>query len=1279
MAKCWHVICLSAVIFLATLTSSRAGCPENLPDLQPWGLLSTWGGAVAPSPGDNVTLKSGMRIILSSIEAPAQEPLTLGFVFIEENATLVISPLSKYPLLLRSKGIEVRGKLLAGSSDCPINTSTIIELYGDRLPLGSRGDPPPAIRKGVYAVGRGVVEFHGADVGKGWTRIASPHAAGSTHLFVRSGAEQWSPGSRIVVATTHFRDHAEYSENEERGIMAVLPHSDRADCVASAMVAGADASLCAISVLVLDQPLNYAHFAHKSDASYAAEVMLLNRTLIVRGSSDSDYTQQNPGADKCKVFHMSAPCADQAIDGDGGHMLAEGSMTHMHLSNVELYRMGQTNVRGRYPVHFHMMGESEGRASARSCSVHRSFYRCFVIHGTHAVMLDGNAAFDAIGNCFYLEDGVEERNILSRNLAMHVHFLISPETATPSNPWRTDRANLGFPVGIWTAAGQFQPNYMQIPGYLDQPADLTASGFYIPNLFNYIFNNAASGGWAGFSLPAMASPVGLHRSVDLAPNGRPPLLFSGNSAHSSGFWWAEAACIYAGGTVYEIPVATSNGTTYLPMYNPGRSTSVGLQPKSGPTGKTGTLEFSKFSNTTVAMSLNQGFKIWSGRSHISGLATYDTARGLSVLGDHHLSSIYIVCRSNNVPERWTELRSWHQELGFWESPYDGFSWYDQGQRHIVDGMEFQGCNEAQGLFVMWSGGDRAHAQVQMATRRVTYKDSNGSSTPPPENAIWWMRSTEPCAWDPNSTTVQQQWLQQNWIDLDGSASGRGRPTLIGSALAGVWWKLDSSCEKRWNMWLCDQVDRRWPAAVQLRWKVGLHTDSHFGYGTCGGSLWNCAPFTDCPQLGFVTHIGRPSGWLLSYDDRRLPLSDFEGVPITANGAITGPAGGLGWFVSLADGAPKELNISNSQVPGDNVTAVVIAIQYPPGTAFTIESRGATWCKNTFRTWGDMSQSRYCEWPHSAVATAEQVRNGRGDEYHFDGVHLYVRALPTSSYFDVPVGRSLNWESDVLLSSAERAYPYSFERSGVSIKIPACSEPAALCGTYVRVRANCQSSEEGGAYCDRGASLMPPHLGCPAGTELENGSFDKCIAAPSILPTPQPTPRSGVRVKVSSAIVLTGFADVHAFDEASGQQIVGAAIAASLLPYIGSSTKIDNVVAQFAGRRNVRRTLVESHAKRRISSNTMVNFDVSAHLSSVGESETFLSAVISTLSSAATNGALQLSILVSSCTVFLNASMPIFPSAESWPCCTFFRPKQLLPGNLLRSQGSSSMWLRQKVR
>lgn len=55
---------------------------------------------------------------------------------------------------------------------------------------------------------------------------------------------------------------------------------------------------------------------------------------------------------------------------------------------VEFYRMGQTNVLGRYPMHLHLMGRGGGeRSYVRDCSFHRSFYRCVSVHGTSGTTL----------------------------------------------------------------------------------------------------------------------------------------------------------------------------------------------------------------------------------------------------------------------------------------------------------------------------------------------------------------------------------------------------------------------------------------------------------------------------------------------------------------------------------------------------------------------------------------------------------------------------------------------------------------------------------------------------------------------------------------------------------------------------------------------------------------------------------------------------------------------------------------------------------------------------
>jgi cell migration-inducing and hyaluronan-binding protein len=88
------------------------------------------------------------------------------------------------------------------------------------------------------------------------------------------------------------------------------------------------------------------------------------------------------------------------LTGYGGHVLVDGEAATARVAGVEFYRMGQTNVMGRYPLHFHRMKDAGGKRSyMRDSSVHRSFYRCVSVHGTHGALVSQNVAYDAIGHC----------------------------------------------------------------------------------------------------------------------------------------------------------------------------------------------------------------------------------------------------------------------------------------------------------------------------------------------------------------------------------------------------------------------------------------------------------------------------------------------------------------------------------------------------------------------------------------------------------------------------------------------------------------------------------------------------------------------------------------------------------------------------------------------------------------------------------------------------------------------------------------------------------------
>lgn len=58
-------------------------------------------------------------------------------------------------------------------------------------------------------------------------------------------------------------------------------------------------------------------------------------------------------------------------------------------------------------------------STMRSNSVHKTFQRGYVIHGTHWLTARDNVAFNTTGHAFMLEDGIEQNNTLQHNLVIN--------------------------------------------------------------------------------------------------------------------------------------------------------------------------------------------------------------------------------------------------------------------------------------------------------------------------------------------------------------------------------------------------------------------------------------------------------------------------------------------------------------------------------------------------------------------------------------------------------------------------------------------------------------------------------------------------------------------------------------------------------------------------------------------------------------------------------------------------------------------------------------------
>jgi cell migration-inducing and hyaluronan-binding protein len=199
--------------------------------------------------------------------------------------------------------------------------------------------------------------------------------------------------------------------------------------------------------------------------------------------------------------------------------------SQVHVSGVELYRMGQYLHLARYPIHWHILGEGKGQYIQNS-SIHDTYSRCVTVHGTNDVLVQNNVTFNTVGHCFFLEDAVETGNQFVHNLAI----MVKCHPTQPCVP-----TNLGpdgdRPSFAESTAGQASKQVLI-------PSDNTVSAFWITNPDNtYIDNVAAGSDEIGFWFALPEHPTGAfldkEGSANIWPRRTPVREFKGNTAHSN--------------------------------------------------------------------------------------------------------------------------------------------------------------------------------------------------------------------------------------------------------------------------------------------------------------------------------------------------------------------------------------------------------------------------------------------------------------------------------------------------------------------------------------------------------------------------------------------------------------------------------------------------------------------------------------------------------------------------------------------------------------------------
>ncbi|KAK3087782.1 hypothetical protein FSP39_010532 [Pinctada imbricata] len=489
------------VCFVSLLGFIQGLCPHLAGDLELWSESNTWGAGGIPTADSDVDIT---KPILVDDLAVSQ----YNCIYVKSGGRLVFSPDHNPNLRVHCIVIENGGEMHIGSEDCRFIGNVDITLLGEHvdIDIAGFGGKFIGVRQG------GILELHGEEK-LGWTKLTETapkfdYTAGQSfrhrevpgidnragmyiYHFNRTGGMVSSIFKRLD-RNTQAQQDANIAElftflYRDRIVIASTDYKyNQAEVV---MIERCDE--CDDNQIKLSRPLFYTHFGEiYKGVDMRAEVGMLTRKIHIKGEIASGNT-------------------------NGGHIKFLMGFKSVRVQGIELSSMGDPEILGRYPLHYHMCLDLldddvyDTRSYIRQNSIHDTF-RCVTVHGTHNALLVGNTCYNTIGHGYFLEDGEEKGATLYGNLALNQRKWTGavrvPPDSNPTGAIPTDKSK--GPVSFWLT----NPNVK-------------------------VLNNAAGGGdGVGFWFIYPDLPTGPSRNLNLTQFEESKhteiMLFENNVAHS---------------------------------------------------------------------------------------------------------------------------------------------------------------------------------------------------------------------------------------------------------------------------------------------------------------------------------------------------------------------------------------------------------------------------------------------------------------------------------------------------------------------------------------------------------------------------------------------------------------------------------------------------------------------------------------------------------------------------------------------------------------------------
>ena len=400
---------------------------------------------------------------------------------------------------LRVNTIHINGSFQCGTSSSPYEKKLVISLkHSD----GAMANSPSY--RGIMVMMGGSLILNGERSKAGWVKLAQTANPGQNYIIVENKDMLTADPADVRAAPSYLRQN----KFEAGDTIAIGPtgfNFAEAETFEVTLIDSRNPNK-----LYLNKALSYSHYGDKQYFSSRikgnlllderAEVANLTRSIVIKADEKYD-----------PIDESNAEAAER-----GGHVMVHHN-GYANIDSVEFYKMGQAGIKGRYPFHWHMVGDASGQF-IRNSAIHHSFQRCIVVHRTSNARVQNNVCFNFKGHGIFLEDGTEIGNKINHNLAIlakaphHNKLLLSSEDF--SHPAETQ--------------GRFP----------------SVSAFWIAHPNNEVTHNTASGSvGTGFWMSFVHQIGDGNGNIITRPLKEDTDVFAYNTAHAckTGMTWDGAA------------------------------------------------------------------------------------------------------------------------------------------------------------------------------------------------------------------------------------------------------------------------------------------------------------------------------------------------------------------------------------------------------------------------------------------------------------------------------------------------------------------------------------------------------------------------------------------------------------------------------------------------------------------------------------------------------------------------------------------------------------------